>query len=122
MMDLTEKTIQKNYIYRGKIINLRCDDAQLPDGRPCKREMVEHPGGSSILCVRDGKILLERQYRYAYSKVIWEIPAGKIDPGEDPALAAIRELKEEAGLIAREVRPLHALSYARLYQRIALHL
>lgn len=108
-MNLTEKTVRKNYIYRGKIINLRCDDAELPDGRPCKREMVEHPGGSSILCVRDGKILLERQYRYAYAKVIWEIPAGKIDPGEDSAAAAVRELKEEAGLIAKEVRHLYTL-------------
>ncbi|MGN0822689.1 MAG: NUDIX domain-containing protein, partial [Candidatus Gallimonas sp.] len=107
-MKLTETTVRKNYIYRGKIINVRCDDAELPDGRACKREMVEHPGGAGILCVRDGSVLLVRQYRYAYGEEIYEIPAGKLNPGEDPALTAQRELKEETGVTAK-VRLLYTL-------------
>lgn len=107
-MDLTEKTVKVNYIYRGKIVNLRRDDATLPDGKPCIREMIEHSGGASVLCVKEGKVLLVRQYRYAYGKAIYEIPAGKLNEGEDPAQAAIRELKEETGIQA-DVRLLYLL-------------
>ncbi len=104
-----EKTVNKRYVYRGKIVNLRCDDAELPDGSPCKREIVEHPGGAAVLCVRDGKVALVRQYRYAYSEELWEIPAGKLERGEDPARAAARELGEETGLKAEELVPLITL-------------
>lgn len=102
-MDVTEKTVQKHYIYRGKIVNLRCDDAVLPDGRPCKREIIEHSGGAAVLCVREGKVALVRQFRYAYGEEICEIPAGKLNAGEDPMLAAKRELEEETGLIAEKL-------------------
>ena len=102
-MRLEERTVRKNYIYRGKIVNLRCDDAQLPDGRPCRREGVEHPGGAAVLCVRDGKVALVKQFRYAYGEAIYEIPAGKLNEGEDPCLAAARELEEETGLVASEL-------------------
>ena len=96
-MDFTEKTVRRNYIYRGKILSLRCDDAARPDGKPCKREIVEHSGGAAILCVANGKVVLVRQYRYAYGEVLYEIPAGKLEPGEDPGHAIRRELKEEIG-------------------------
>lgn len=99
-MKLKERTVRKNYVYRGKIINVRCDDAELPDGRACRREIVEHSGGAAVLCVKDGKIALVRQYRYAYGEEIYEIPAGKLNAGEDPEQAAGRELTEETGLIA----------------------
>ena len=102
-MELGEKTLEKHYIYRGKIINLRCDDAVLPDGRPCKREIIEHSGGASVLCVREGKVALVKQFRYAYGEAIYEIPAGKLNAGEDPMLAAKRELEEETGLIAEKL-------------------
>ena len=102
-MRLEERTVRKNYIYRGKIVNLRCDDAQLPDGRPCRREVVEHPGGAAVLCVRDGKVALVKQFRYAYGEAIYEIPAGKLNEGEDARLAAARELEEETGLIAQSL-------------------
>lgn len=108
-MDLKEKTIRKNYIYEGKIISLRRDDVLLPDGKICQREIVEHPGGASVLCVRDGKIALVRQYRYAYEEELLEIPAGKLQPGEDPMLAAKRELEEETGLIAEKLTHLFTL-------------
>lgn len=99
-MDLTEKTVQKNVIYRGRIITLRRDDALLPNGAPCTREVVEHPGGAAVLAVRDGKVILVRQFRYAYGETLLEIPAGKLEPGEDPCIAAGRELEEETGLTA----------------------
>lgn len=108
-MDLTEKTVRKNYIYRGKIINLRCDDAELPSGAPCKREIVEHPGGAAVLCVLDGKVALVRQYRYAYGEAILEIPAGKLEKGEAPMLAAERELSEETGMTAEWLSPICVL-------------
>lgn len=107
-MDFTEKTVRKNYIYRGKILNLRCDDAELPDGKPCKREIVEHSGGAAVLCVKDGKVALVKQYRYAYGEELYEIPAGKLNAGEDPCAAAARELEEETGLFAAE--PEHLLT------------
>ena len=108
-MDLKERTVRVNYVYQGKIVNLRCDEAALPDGRPCKREMVEHPGGASVLCVYEGKVALVRQFRYAYQEELLEIPAGKLEKGEDPALAAKRELEEETGLVAGELKPLFTL-------------
>lgn len=103
IMQLEEKTVRKNYIYRGKIINVRCDDAELPNGRPCRREIVEHPGGACVLCVKDGKVALVKQFRYAYGEAIYEIPAGKLSEGEDPMLAAERELGEETGMIADDL-------------------
>lgn len=108
-MDLTEKTVRKNYIYQGKIINLRCDDAMLSDGSPCKREMVEHPGGACVLCVMEGEVVLVKQFRYAYGEELLEIPAGKLNAGEDPKIAAKRELEEETGLIAEDLRLLFVL-------------
>ncbi len=97
---LKEQTAKRNVVFEGKIITVRCDDAYLPDGKPCKREIVEHPGGAAVLCVAEGKTVLVKQFRYAYGEEIYEIPAGKLEKGEDPAVAAKRELEEETGLIA----------------------
>ena len=108
-MDLRGKTVKINYVYRGKIVNLRCDDASLPDGRPCRREMIEHPGGACVLSVHEGKIALVRQFRYVYQEELLEIPAGKLEKGEDPMLAAKRELEEETGLVAERLKPLFTL-------------
>jgi len=102
-MNLKEKTIKQNYIYKGKIINVRCDDAELPDGKPCIREVVEHSGGVGILAVTPDKyVYLIKQFRYPYMEEIYEIPAGKKDAEEKPLTCAIRELKEETGLTAEK--------------------
>ena len=102
-MEYIEKTVKKNTIYEGKILTLRCDDALLPDGKPCKREIVEHSGGACVLYVEEERVLLVRQYRYAYGETLYEIPAGKLEKGEDPERAAARELEEEAGVVAKDL-------------------
>jgi ADP-ribose pyrophosphatase len=100
-MILTEKQKNKNYIYKGKILNLRCDDILLPSGVEAKREIIEHSGGSAILLINENnEVLFVRQFRYAYNEELLEIPAGKLNIGEKPISAAIRELKEETGYVA----------------------
>ena len=101
-MNLTEKQLSAEYIYKGKIIKVRRDLAKLPDGNTAFREVVEHPGGVCVVPVTDdGKIILVEQYRYPYSEIIAEIPAGKRDSAdEEPLLTGMRELKEEVGATA----------------------
>lgn len=106
-MEYIEKTLKKNYIYKGKILTLRKDDAILPDGNPCIREIIEHSGGACALYVEDNKALFVRQYRYAYGESIYEIPAGKLNVGEDPMIAAQRELEEETGIKASRLELLY---------------
>lgn len=102
-MKLEEKTTKKNYIYNGRIINVRRDDAELPNGKPCVREVVEHPGGVCIAALTDSdELLFVRQFRYPYMKVISELPAGKLEKGEDPFESGKRELEEETGYVAEK--------------------
>ena len=108
-MDYTEKTVQKNYVFKGKILTVRCDDATLPDGKPCTREMIEHGGGACVLYVKDDKVLLVKQYRYPYAETVYEIPAGKIDKGETPETTAFRELEEEGGIKAEKLQLLYVM-------------
>ncbi len=101
-MDLTEKAINKEYIFKGRIINLRVDDALLPNGATAKREIVEHNGGISVVPLDDeGNVYLVEQFRYPYSEVVLEIPAGKRDGNEEPLEGGKRELKEEIGATAQ---------------------
>ena len=97
-MDLTEKTLTKEEIYNGKIIRVRKDTAEMPDGQVVPREVVEHPGGVGIaLEDGDGKFFLVTQWRYAQEQVTLEFPAGKREPGEDPFITGQREIIEETG-------------------------
>ena len=102
-MNFNEKTVNEQYLYKGKILNLRKDDIILPDGKNAVREVVEHSGGSCVLCEKDGKILLVKQFRYPYKKELLELPAGKLNPNETPEQTAIRELEEEGGIKAGRV-------------------
>lgn len=109
-MNLIEKTLSQTYAYQGKIINLRVDEAELPNGRKAKREVVEHHGGVCLAALTDkDELLFVRQFRYPYQEVLLELPAGKIDAGEDPLDCGKRELKEETGAIAEQYRPLGKL-------------
>ena len=79
-MDLTEKPIKQDYIYKGKIINVRVDDALLPDGGTAKREIVEHPGGVCVAALTDeNELLFVEQFRYPYFELVLELPAGKLE-------------------------------------------
>lgn len=110
-LNLIETETQEHLLYDGRIIKLRVDDITLPDGNPSKREYVCHNGGAAILAVDDeGYTYLVRQFRYAYREVISEIPAGKLEAGEDAIVTAARELEEEIGLTAEEIVP-----YGMLY-------
>ena len=101
-MNLTEQTLTREYRYRGKIVNLRLDEARLPDGTTALREVVEHPGGVCVAALTDDQeLLFVRQFRYPYGDVVLELPAGKRDRnGEDPLVAGKRELLEETGATA----------------------
>lgn len=100
-MDLRETPLSARYEYEGRIINLRVDEARLPDGATAAREVVEHPGGVGVIALTDeGEVLLVRQYRYPYGEITTEIPAGKRDRGEDPLETGKRELAEETGATA----------------------
>lgn len=105
-MNFEEKTLNESYVYKGKILNLRKDDIVLPDGKNATREVVEHSGGSCVVCEKDGKILLVKQFRYPYKKEMLELPAGKLNIGETPEQTAIRELEEEGGIRAKRVEKL----------------
>ena len=108
-MDMTEKTLASREGYRGRIIRVREDTVLLPNGKEGRREVVEHPGGVGILALDGDDVLLVRQYRYAFSRVLTEIPAGKREPGEEPFVTARRELKEEIGAEAGKWTELGAL-------------
>ncbi|MDW7652171.1 MAG: NUDIX hydrolase [Bacillota bacterium] len=100
-----EKTTASKMIYQGKIINVRVDDVELQNGTHSKREIVEHPGAVAVLAVTDDKrVYFVKQFRKPIEKELLEIPAGKLDAGEGPRVCAVRELGEEIGMAAEELR------------------
>jgi len=98
---LNNRILSSEYVYKGRVIRLRVDQVELPDGHRTIREVMEHPGAAVIVPVDgEGTVHLVRQYRDAIGQQLLEVPAGKLDPGEDPADCARRELREELGLTA----------------------
>jgi len=96
-----EPTVSSQLLYSGRVIRVRLDEVRLPDGSTGRREVVEHPGAVAVFArTADDRILLVRQFRKPLEREIWEIPAGKLEPGEDPAACAQRELAEETGYVA----------------------
>lgn len=105
-MDFTEKKLSERYYFEGRIMKARLDEAELPNGKHAQREVCEHVGGVGILPIDDqGQIILVRQFRYPFGKMLLEIPAGKLDhgPNEDHRDCGARELKEETGCTADEL-------------------
>ena len=101
---LKEEPIDSVEIYRGKVVNLFSDRVRLPNGRTAVREVVRHPGAVCVVpLTAEGEVLLVRQYRYPFGRTLLEIPAGKLEPGEDTAACAARELSEETGAVAGEL-------------------
>ncbi len=100
-MELGEKTLASQQIFSGVLLKVYRDEVELASGRTSVREFVHHPGGVAAVALDgDGNVYLERQYRYPYHKVVTEIPAGKLEAGEDPLDAIQRELSEEIGASA----------------------
>ena len=99
-MEFKEEMVSQETVYEGVIVNVRRDKAWLMDGRITNREVVEHPGGVAVFAMDDqGRVALVRQYRYPMGEETLELPAGKLEPGEDPRDSGLRELAEETGLV-----------------------
>ena len=98
---LVETRLASEGVFDGKLLHVKRDTVRLPDGQTATREYIDHPGAVMIIPrLPDGKLLMERQFRYPLARVFIEFPAGKIDPGEEPAATAARELLEETGYTA----------------------
>ncbi|MGE7949419.1 NUDIX domain-containing protein [Lysinibacillus sp. NPDC093688] len=123
MKKFEEKTTKTTPIYDGKIVKLQVDDVTLPNGNVAKREIIKHPGAVAVIAVTDeGKLVLVEQYRKALERSIVEIPAGKLEPGEEPIVTARRELEEETGYGAQSLTYLQAFATSPGFADEIIHL
>ena len=124
--ELAERMISREEIYDGKVLHLVKDTVRLPDGKTAIREICLHVGAVCVIPILpDGRVIMERQFRYAHGRVFYEIPAGKLDsPDEDPLRAAERELREETGAVAGKMTFLGVVdtSPALINERIYMYL
>lgn len=103
-MELYEKTLASKQIFDGRVVKLFVDDIELPNGKTSIREVVRHPGAVCVIPITDeGEVIMVRQFRYPFASPLLEIPAGKLEPGEDPLDAVKRELEEESGVNAEKI-------------------
>lgn len=123
MQSLLEKKIASQPIFSGKILNVRLDRVLLPDGQEGTREVVDHPGAVAVVPVTaTGEVILVRQYRYPVEEILLEIPAGKLDRGENPEACALRELEEETGFVAKRLEKLTSFYTAPGFSNEIIHL
>lgn len=110
MMDyknLEEKTLSRKEIFQGRIFSVHVDEVELPNGNKSFREVVEHVDGVAVLALdADNNVMMVTQYRYVFGRNLLEIPAGKLDAGEDPVTGALRELREEVGVVPGDFQPM----------------
>ncbi|PLC50813.1 ADP-ribose pyrophosphatase [Pollutimonas subterranea] len=120
---LTETLLHSEPLFEGRFLNARRDTVRLPDGASATREYFVHPGAVVIIALMDDDtVLLERQFRYPVGRVMTELPAGKLDPGEDPLACAKRELMEETGYTAGSWAYAGALHLAISYSTEIIHI
>lgn len=123
MKKFEEKTVATKEIFNGKIIKVQVDDVTLPNGKIAKREIVKHPGAVGIIPVtEEGNIIMVEQFRKPLEHSLLEIPAGKLEPGEDPLVTAIRELEEETGYAASNMDYLLSFYTAPGFSNEIIHL
>lgn len=122
-MDLFEKKISSKLIHSGDFLVLNKDTVLLPNGKTSTREFVTHPGAACVVAVdEDDNILMVKQYRYPVSKVMYEVPAGKLDSGEEPINCARRELEEETGYKANNFDLIGSLYPAPAYSNEIIYI
>jgi len=122
-VDLTEKTIHSEVVFAGNLLTVQKNTVVLPDGRQSEREVVLHPGAAAVVAIdEDGYFILVRQHRTPVGAELWEIPAGKLDEGEDPLACAKRELREETGCVADTWVKLTAIWTAPGFTNEKIHL
>ena len=115
-MELFEKKLSSRQVFDGVVVKLFVDDVELPDGSKSIREIVRHPGAVCVVPVTENnEVIMVRQFRYAMNEVLLEVPAGKLEPNEDPLEAALRELEEESGVVAANVEHI-----GELYTTVAI--
>jgi len=120
---LVERTLDSAEVYRGRFLNVRRDHVALPDGGTASREYIRHPGAVMVVpLLSDGRLLMERQYRYPLGRVMLEFPAGKLDAGEAPLVCGQRELLEETGYSASEWAYAGVLHNAIAYSDEGIHI
>ena len=120
-MDKKEKTIKSEQVYKGRVISLKRDTVLCPNGEESIREIITHRGGVAILVKIDDKFIIEKQYRYALDKEIYELPAGKLEADEEPLEAAKRECLEETGYRPLEMIHLGDMSPTCGYSTEIIH-
>lgn len=121
-MSKVEKQLKENKVFKGRILEFYNDDVLCANDVITTREYIKHPGGVCILGFIDGKIPLVKQYRYALGKELLELPAGKLEKGEDPETAAIREYEEEVGYKVLEIQKLGSIIPTCGYSDEVIHL
>ena len=120
---MEERTLESTQIYEGRLVNLRVDKVMLPGGRETTREIVEHSDCVAIVAIdAEDNVILVRQFRHAVARELLEIPAGGIEPGEEPLQSALRELAEETGYIAGRMERLGGFYSSPGYATEFLHL
>lgn len=118
-----EKELSETEIYNGRILRLQQYTVELENGRTAKREIIKHHGGACVAALDDdGCLLMVRQYRFALGKELLELPAGKLEPNEDPCSAAMRELEEETGYRTERLEKLTAMAVSPGYCSEIVHI
>ena len=110
MYKYEEKTIKSEPIFKGRILDVRVDEVLLPNGKTSTRELIKHPGAVAVIAVTDeNKLVLVEQYRKPMEKALVEIPAGKLDAGENPRDCVVREMEEETGYACESIEHIISL-------------
>lgn len=110
MSHLTEKFLNSKVVFEGNLLNVFADKVELPNGKVASREYIKHPGAVAVVPItQEGNIVLVRQYRYPIGNVLLEVPAGKLDKGEEPDICALRELEEETGYVAKSIKKIASI-------------